>query len=92
MGRTPGAKHTPAGVPIDLRVARHVTATLAIIDALNELYPDKAVKVEGMPSYQDIIKFGLGHYMKLVDTSSVKSDWVPFFPWWNRNPSSASLK
>lgn len=69
MGRT-SVKHTPEGVPIDLRVARHVTAVMAIADALSELEPEKGVKIEGMPSYEDMIKNGIGHYMKEVNLST----------------------
>jgi hypothetical protein len=65
MGRT-SVKHTPEGVPIDLRVARHVTAVIAIADALSEIEPERAVKIEGMPSYEGMIKNGIGHYMKEV--------------------------
>ena len=65
MGRT-SVKHTPEGVAIDLRVARHATAIVAIADALSEIEPERGVKIEGMPSYEDMIKNGIGHYMKEV--------------------------
>jgi hypothetical protein len=65
MGRT-SVKHTPEGVPFNVRVARHVTAVIAIADALSEISPEKGVKIEGMPSYEELVKNGIGKYMKPV--------------------------
>jgi len=63
MGRT-SVQHTAAGVPIDLRVARHVTSVVEIANALNELKPERGVTIEGVPSYGDILKNGIGAYLK----------------------------
>ena len=63
MGRT-SVKHTEAGVPIDLRTARHVTSVVEVANALNELHPERGVTIEGAPSYGDILKNGIGAYFK----------------------------
>jgi predicted deacylase len=65
MGRT-SVKHPPEGVPIDVRVARHVASIIALADAFTELYPDKPIKIEGMPSYEEMVRNGIGHYMREV--------------------------
>jgi hypothetical protein len=63
MGRT-SVKHTEAGVPIDLRTARHVTSIVEVANALNELTPERGVTIEGAPSYGDLLKNGIGAYFK----------------------------
>ena len=63
MGRT-SVKHTEEGVPIDLRVARHVTSVVEVANALNELNPERGVTIAGAPSYVDMLKNGIGAYFK----------------------------
>lgn len=65
MGRT-SVKHTPEGMPIHVRAARHVASIIEVANAFTELYPEKPVAIEGMPTYQDIVKNGVGHYLKEV--------------------------
>jgi len=50
------------GWPLSLRVARHVKATEEIINAFNELYPEKEVIVENIPPYDGMVK-GIGNYL-----------------------------
>jgi len=49
--------------PLDLRVARHVTAVKAFLDNLGMLYPEKAVLVDGIPEYDAIRKQGIGVFL-----------------------------
>ncbi len=49
--------------PLDLRVARHVTAVKAFLDNLGMLYPEKAVKVVGIPEYDAIREQGIGAFL-----------------------------
>jgi len=63
MGRT-SVKHTEAGVPIDLRTARHVTSIVEVANALTELKPERGVTIEGAPSYENMLKNGIGAYFK----------------------------
>ena len=68
MGRT-SVKHTKEGVPIDLRVARHVTSIVETANALTELKPERGVTIEGAPPYGDILKNGIGAYLLRPDTA-----------------------
>jgi hypothetical protein len=63
MGRT-CVQHTEEGVSIDLRTARHVTSVVEVANALNELAPERGVTIEGAPSYGDMLKNGIGAYLK----------------------------
>lgn len=51
------------GLPIDIRIARHVAAITRLINAFTELNPDKPLVVSGIPSYADIMANGAGHYL-----------------------------
>lgn len=46
---------TEEGWPLNLRLARHITTTKRLIEAFNELYPDKALMIDDIPSYQELI-------------------------------------
>ncbi|HHY46225.1 MAG TPA: succinylglutamate desuccinylase/aspartoacylase [Firmicutes bacterium] len=65
LGRTV-QKHTERGVPIEERVGRHVTAIMCYAQALSEMNPEKGVVIEGIPSYQEFLKNGVGHYLKPI--------------------------
>ncbi|MCP8936925.1 hypothetical protein NK718_00205 [Alsobacter sp. SYSU M60028] len=52
------------GWPLKLRVARHVAAIEEVINAYNELNPDKQIVVENIPAYKDINDKGLGAFLK----------------------------
>lgn len=51
------------GWPIDVRVGRHVSATLQTMEAWSELNPDRPMAVRGLPRYAEIIERGLGHWL-----------------------------
>lgn len=53
----------PEGVPMEVRVGRHVGATLRLVEAFNDEHPDKFIELENLPSYQDIKAKGMGHYL-----------------------------
>lgn len=53
----------PDGYPIDLRVARHLTGFSLLADAHGTMNPERAVKVQGIPTYQEIVTNGLGAYL-----------------------------
>jgi hypothetical protein len=63
MGRT-SVRVPPEGVPIDVRVARHVTSIVEVANALSELKPERGVKIEGAPSYQDMVTKGIGTFFR----------------------------
>jgi hypothetical protein len=63
MGRT-SVRVPPEGIPIDVRVARHVTSIVEVANALSELKPERGIKIEGAPSYQDMVTKGIGTFFK----------------------------
>lgn len=52
------------GWPIDVRVGRHVSTVLESIKNFSDMHPDRAVQVEGVPRYKEIISKGLGTFFK----------------------------
>ena len=63
-----------SGWPIDIRVGRHVTTFMTILEVFNQTDPSKAIVVSGIPSYQEMVDNGIGIYFK--DPKSVQSDRV----------------
>jgi hypothetical protein len=53
-----------AGWPLSVRVARHVAGVKALIEALNDVSPDHAVRLSGVPEYSAIITEGLGAFLR----------------------------
>ena len=56
--------YTDGDQPISLRVARHVTAVCVFMEMLGLYFDDKAITIEGIPSYEDIMENGVGMYLK----------------------------
>ena len=54
----------PEGEPLKKRVARHVAALQAVFEAYTSGTPEKALVVDGMPSYADLLAKGVGAYLK----------------------------
>ncbi|PIE55235.1 MAG: succinylglutamate desuccinylase [Dethiosulfovibrio peptidovorans] len=48
------------GWPIDVRVARHVTAFLTMLQVFSQMDPSKTVEISGLPSYQEMVDGGIG--------------------------------
>jgi hypothetical protein len=44
-------------------VARHVTGIKALVDAVGETKPDRAIVLENVPSYQDLATQGVGAFL-----------------------------
>jgi len=51
------------GWPIDVRVGRHTSSVLQTILNWSELHPEKAIVVENVPRYAEVIKNGTGYYL-----------------------------
>lgn len=49
--------------PIDLRVARHVTAIMSFVEMLGMVKPEAEIAVDGVPSYGEIVERGLGAFL-----------------------------
>jgi hypothetical protein len=52
------------GWPIDVRVGRHCTTVLQILETWSGDNPARAVVVSGVPRYTEVIKNGTGAYLK----------------------------
>lgn len=50
------------GHPIEERVARHISGILEIVNVYNKKMPSGEIKIQNLPSYQDITSNGLGQY------------------------------
>ncbi|MEN8194556.1 MAG: succinylglutamate desuccinylase/aspartoacylase family protein [Bacteroidota bacterium] len=60
-----GELHVPydsTGIPINLRVARHIAAVTKVIEIFSNNYPDKVIGLNNVPNYDDLLEFGLGEY------------------------------
>jgi len=54
----------PEGIPLRHRVARHLAGVGAVLVALSELEPEKAVSLEGLPSGAAVEAKGLGAFLR----------------------------
>jgi len=51
------------GIPLKLRVARHLAAIMAILSSLKELDPEKEIIIENLPSASEIQEKGVGQFL-----------------------------
>jgi hypothetical protein len=51
------------GIPIERRVARHLAAIAAIVDAYNTLLPERIIEAGGWPDPAVLVEDGLGRYL-----------------------------
>jgi predicted deacylase len=51
------------GIPLKLRVARHLAAVQSILSSLEELHPEKGIEIKNMPSSSDVRKKGIGPFL-----------------------------
>ncbi|MCR4396823.1 MAG: succinylglutamate desuccinylase [Candidatus Saccharicenans sp.] len=52
------------GWPIDVRVGRHLSSIIQIFRVWSELNPDRAIVMENVPRYSEVIARGTGYYLK----------------------------
>jgi hypothetical protein len=52
------------GEPLARRVGRHLRGLQAILNASMELAPEKPIVLEGLPTYEQILKRGVGAYLQ----------------------------
>jgi len=64
------------GWPIEVRVGRHCSTVLQLVQIYSEMNPDKAITISQVPRYAEVIEKGVGHY--LYDPSSVSPDRVVY--------------
>lgn len=60
MTRVP---YDSTGIPLEVRVGRHIAGFQRLVGAFNQLFPERAVNTSGIPSYQDIQDHGIGKYL-----------------------------
>jgi hypothetical protein len=53
------------GIPLEVRVARHLAGVKALITSLKELEPEKEVTIENLPAADDVRAKGLGPYLSV---------------------------
>lgn len=61
------------GWPIDVRVGRHTSAILRILEVWSGDAPDRAVVIEGLPGYDEVIAKGVGAYLRDPSAADTKS-------------------
>ncbi len=52
------------GWPIDLRVGRHTSTVLQLLEIWSGDHPEKAVAVSGVPRYAEVVQKGTGAFLK----------------------------
>ena len=52
------------GWPIDVRVGRHMSTVLQILEIWSGDHPDRAVAVTGVPRYSEVVEKGTGAFLK----------------------------
>jgi predicted deacylase len=50
------------GWPMEKRVGQHCSVALEIIRQYSKKNPDKAIRIQGIPRYAEVVKNGVGHY------------------------------
>lgn len=53
-----------AGVPIRVRVGRHLAGIRALLDAFNAKFPERQAIVDNIPTYSDLEEHDLGYYLR----------------------------
>jgi hypothetical protein len=62
-----GMLHVPydsTGIPIRVRVGRHLAGVRALIEAFSSLNPDHALELDGIPSYDDVQLHDVGFFLQ----------------------------
>ena len=59
-------EYDESGWPIEKRTAYHMSISLELLNTLGEMYPDKAIKITGMPDPNEMIEKGLEYTLKSV--------------------------
>ena len=52
------------GWPIAVRVGRHTSSVAQTLETWSEDHADRAVVATGVPRYADLVKNGVGHYLR----------------------------
>jgi hypothetical protein len=52
------------GWPIATRVGRHTSSVAQTLETWSEDHPERAVVAKGIPRYADLVKLGLGYFLR----------------------------
>ncbi len=55
--------YPPEGIPLKLRVARHLAAIEALLSALEELEPEKGIRLIGLPGWAEVLHRDVGFFL-----------------------------
>jgi hypothetical protein len=58
-----------SGWPIDIRVGRHCSTILSLLEIWSEDEPERAVVLSGVPRYAEVVEKGTGAFLRDPDTS-----------------------
>jgi len=56
--------YTEEGIHMDVRVARQLAGVQAILNSLEEMEPDKVVRLEGLPDWLEVQEQGVGAFLR----------------------------
>ncbi len=59
--------YSEEGIPLAHRVARHLAAFEAVLRGLGDLEPEKAVAVDGLPPFAEVLEKGLGKFLRAAE-------------------------
>ncbi|MCB1059829.1 MAG: succinylglutamate desuccinylase/aspartoacylase family protein [Calditrichaeota bacterium] len=59
-----------AGIPIEVRVGRHIEGAKKLISSFSVLYEDRAVEIDGLPTYDELQTEGVGAFLSTPTASS----------------------
>jgi hypothetical protein len=51
------------GIPLEVRVGRHLSGIIALIDAMGQLYPEKSLEISGIPHMKEVVELGVGAFL-----------------------------
>jgi hypothetical protein len=51
------------GIPLEVRVGRHLSGIQVLVNALGELHPDKRVDISGIPKMEEVVEQGVGAFL-----------------------------
>jgi hypothetical protein len=55
--------YSDEGEVLENRVGRHISGFVALVNSFNELYPERAVVISGLPTYEEILENKVGAYL-----------------------------
>ncbi len=52
-----------AGIPLSERTGRHVASVMAIVETFSQMHPERAIVLENIPTYREIMNEGVGSFL-----------------------------